>query len=84
MTPVVLIDYLFNAILIAIFIRAILSWFPVSRENPIVSVVFQITDPILAPVRRIMPRTGMIDLSPMVTIIVLFVIRELARGLLQG
>ena len=84
MTAVALIDYLFNAILIAIFVRAILSWFPVNRENPIVAVVFQITDPLLAPARRIMPRTGMIDLSPMVTIIALFIIREVLRGVLAG
>ena len=80
----VFIDYLVNAILIAIFVRAILSWFPVNRDNPIVAVVFQITDPILSPVRRIMPARGIIDLSPMVTIIVIVVIREVLRGVLAG
>ena len=80
----VFIDYLFNAVLIAIFVRAILTWFPVNRENPIVAIVFQITDPILAPVRRIMPGKGFIDFSPMVTIIALFVIREVLRGALAG
>ncbi len=80
----VFIDYLVNAILIAIFVRAILSWFPVNRDNPIVAVVFQITDPILSPVRRIMPARGIIDLSPMVTIIVIVVIREVLRGALAG
>ena len=80
----VFIDYLVNAVLIAIFVRAILSWFPVNRDNPIVAVVFQITDPILSPVRRIMPARGIIDLSPMVTIIVIVVIREVLRGALAG
>ena len=84
MSLFVFIDYLVNAVLIAIFVRAILSWFPVNRDNPIVAVVFQITDPILAPVRRIMPARGFIDLSPMVTIIVIAVIREVLRGALAG
>ena len=84
MNPFVLIDYLVNAILIAIFVRAILSWFPVNRDNPIVAIVFRITDPILSPVRRVMPGRGFIDFSPMVTIIVIVVIREVLRGALVG
>ena len=80
----VLIDYLVNAILIAIFVRAILSWFPVNRDNPIIAIVFQITDPILAPVRSIMPGRGIIDLSPMVTIILIVIMREVLRGALAG
>ena len=79
-----LIDLFINVIWIALFVRIILSWFPVSRDNPIVSAVFQITDPILAPIRRIMPRTGMLDLSPLVLFFLLFLIRELAHRTLAG
>ena len=64
---------------IALFVRVILSWFPVSRENPVVNVVFQITDPMLAPIRRIMPRTGMLDLSPLALFFLLFMLRELVN-----
>ncbi len=35
-----------------------------------------VTDPVLDPLRRLIPRIGMIDLSPMVAIIVLFAIRS--------
>ena len=59
-------------LLIAIVARALLSWFPISRSNPIVQLVHQITDPLIEPVRRIMPRTGVIDLSPMIVVIVLW------------
>ena len=59
-------------LLIAIVARALLSWFPISRSNPFVRLVHQITDPLIEPVRRRMPRTGMIDLSPMVVVIVLW------------
>ena len=69
---------------IALFVRVILSWFPVSRENPVVSVVFQITDPMLAPIRRIMPRTGMLDLSPLVLFFLLSFLRILVNAALAG
>lgn len=67
---------LFNAFLyiliIAMVARALLSWFPISRNNPFIRLVHQITDPLVDPVRRVMPRTGMIDLSPMVVVVVLW------------
>ena len=69
---------------IALFVRVILSWFPVSRENPIVAVVFQITDPMLAPIRRIMPRTGMLDLSPLALFFLLYFLRILVNSALAG
>jgi YggT family protein len=61
-----------------IFARVILSWVasPVSR-NPAVQFVRQVTDPMLAPIQSILPRTGMFDFSPMVAILVL----QLLRGI---
>jgi YggT family protein len=62
----------------AIFARAILSWFPMGGQgnNPIVSLVYQITEPVLAPLRSILPRVGSMDLSPMVAILILYVIQQ--------
>jgi YggT family protein len=61
---------------IAIIARALLSWFPnIDPRNPLVEFLIGITEPILAPIRSIMPRMGMLDLTPMVAIIVLQVIR---------
>ena len=48
----------------ALLIRVILSWFPVDPSNPIVRVLWEITEPVLAPLRRVIPRIGMFDLSP--------------------
>ena len=56
-----------------LFVRAILSWFPYdprSPLNPVRSVVFAVTEPVLAPFRRIIPPIGMIDISFLVAIIV--------------
>jgi YggT family protein len=62
---------------IAIIVRALLSWFPnVDPRNPFVEFIITITEPILAPLRAIMPRMGMIDLTPMVAIILLNIIGQ--------
>ena len=55
----------------AIFIRAILSWFNMSPDNPLIQVLNTITEPIITPIRNIMPRMGMMDLSPLVAILLL-------------
>ncbi len=56
-----------------LIVRALLSWFPYSPNsplNPVRRVVFTITEPVLAPFRRIIPPIGMIDISFLVAIIV--------------
>jgi YggT family protein len=58
----------------AIIIRAILSWFPISPSNPIIVILNYITEPVIAPLRRIVPRIGMIDLTPFVAIVILMII----------
>jgi len=60
----------------AIFIRVILSWF-LTRPNTLTIILDKITDPILAPLRRIIPRAGMFDFTPLVAIILLQLIANL-------
>ena len=67
-----------GALLVAIFLRVIFSWLGFNPENPIYGVVHEVTEPILAPIRRFMPRTGMIDLSPMIAFFLLFIILRAA------
>ncbi|MCH7593394.1 MAG: YggT family protein [Chloroflexi bacterium] len=55
----------------AIIARSLTTWFPNSRNNPIVQILYQITDPILIPLSRVIPRAGMFDFSPMVAVLVL-------------
>ena len=69
---------------LAIFVRALLSWFPVKADNPFVVVLVQITDPVLVPLRRLIPTVGMFDLTPMIAIILLNVIADLAANLVRG
>ena len=80
------INILVTFLWIAIVARVLLSWLPPPRQGSpffvIWQVVHQITEPILEPIRRVMPNMGMIDLSPMVAMILLFVIQFiLARAI---
>ena len=59
---------------ILILARVLLSWFDPGGRGRIAAFVIQMTEPILAPVRRALPRTGMFDLSPMIVLIVLGVL----------
>jgi YggT family protein len=60
---------------IAIIARALLSWFPnIDPRNPAVEFLITITEPILGPIRAVMPRLGFIDLTPLVAIILLQVL----------
>ena len=56
---------------LAIFLRAILSWVSPGSTNVLVNILYQVTEPILAPLRRIIPRVGMFDFTPLVAIILL-------------
>ncbi|MDA1279314.1 MAG: YggT family protein [Chloroflexi bacterium] len=60
--------------------RALTSWFPDARRHPIVQLLYQITDPIMVPASRLIPRIGMIDISPMIVIILLFAISRQLTG----
>ncbi len=55
--------------MILIVIGVILSWVGHGVRHPIVPLIFQLTDPVLEPIRRVLPNLGGIDLSPLVAII---------------
>ena len=63
--------------LLIMLVRAVLSWFPYSHDsplNPVRRVVFTLTEPVLAPFRRIIPPVGMLDLSFLVAFIVVYLV----------
>lgn len=65
-----LLDYIFWAILI----RVLLSWVAPDPYNPFVQIMTQLTEPVMAPARRLLPPMGGFDLSP---ILILFLIQFL-------
>lgn len=68
--------------LVCLFVRVILSYFPISYGTPMAGVqraVGAVTDPILAPVRRLVPPVtlgggGVLDMSPVIVFVVVFIL----------
>ena len=78
----VVIDFVITLLTIAIFARVILSFvIPMAGARPhplLISInhlVNQVTEPILGPIRRVLPTFGMFDFSPMVALVILWLIR---------
>jgi YggT family protein len=55
----------------------IMSWLPVDRRNPLWTTVRGLTEPVLAPIRGVLPPMGGLDLSPMVLLIALQFLKRL-------
>ncbi len=56
---------------LAVLGRVLLSWFDPTGSSSVSRLLVQLTEPVLAPVRRMLPRTGMVDLSGFLVLIVL-------------
>ena len=76
-----LVSLTFSVLQIALFIRVISSWFRISPYSPWIRWTFQITEPILAPLRHVIPNIGMIDITP---IVAYFLLNILASVILSA
>ncbi|MBN8728588.1 MAG: YggT family protein [Xanthomonadales bacterium] len=61
-----LVNFVLMLYLGLILVRVLLSWISLERSNPVVPLIFQLTEPVLKPLRRILPAIGGFDLSPIV------------------
>lgn len=81
-----LINLIFTIFYLALLTRIILSFLPMLGVRPnrfiltIYGVALQITEPVLAPIRRVLPSFGMLDFSPMVVMIIMFIIQRALNG----
>ncbi len=71
------VEILFQILIFAILIRALISWFPIAPSHPLVRLLDDITEPILAPLRRVVPRLGMMDITPIVAMIALQILEQI-------
>ena len=71
-----------NVFMFAIIIQVILSWVNPGNYNPVTALLYSITSPITRPLQRLIPPISGIDLSPLVAIIGLQVLRMLVMPLL--
>lgn len=70
-----IVSVIFTALYWVILIRVLISWVNPDPSNPIVQFLYQVTEPILEPIRRVLPVLA-IDLSPLVAFAVIYVLES--------
>jgi YggT family protein len=79
-----LVQLLFDLYIIVLLARVLLSWVQVDPRNPVVNLIHQLTEPLLAPIRRLLPQSGSVDFSPMVAFIVVLIAEQIVLMLLRS
>ncbi len=69
---------------VAMLGRVILSWINLGPRNPVSVIIYQVTEPILQPIRRVMPKFGMLDFSPMIAIVLITFVQRILYRVLAG
>ncbi len=73
-------DLLLTALLFAIIGRVVLSWIDPAGRWAISRIILEITEPIIRPIRRIMPQTGTVDFSPMIAMLLISLLQRILEG----
>ena len=60
-----------------IIVRVIISWVNPNPYNPLVRLIRGLTDPVLEPIRRLLPDMGGLDISPFVAILIIWILMSL-------
>lgn len=76
------VNYLLLFIQYAIFARVIISWLPIPKDNRFIGLLYQITEPILSPLREIIGRSAiggnmMFDFSPVLALLIVGLLRNI-------
>jgi YggT family protein len=80
---VVIIQVLSQVITLLVFVHVILS-FVMSPYHPVRQAVDRVIEPLLSPIRRLLPQMGMFDFSPLVLIILVQIVSSILLNLLVG
>jgi len=78
------VNLFFYLLSLAILARVLLSWVRVSPYHPAVEFLYQITEPVLAPLRRVIPPVGMMDISPIIAMFLLRIIGQVLVAIIRG
>ena len=71
-----IVDTTIFILILAIVARSLLTFFPVDPRNVAYEFLYTVTEPILRPLRHVVPRMGMLDLTPMAAVFILFLLRS--------
>ena len=72
-----LLDSLLKIYCYIIIVRAIISWVNPNPYNPLVRLIRGLTDPVLEPIRRLLPDMGGLDISPFVALLIIWILMSL-------
>lgn len=65
-----------------VLIRCILSFFPHNPYQPIIKFIYDVTEPLMAPLRRLLPAAGGVDFSPMLLFLAIYFLQRLVGSYL--
>ena len=71
------INVLAQAEVVAIFVRVIMSWVPLRLPFGLNELVWNVTEPVLAPIRRFMPIAGGMDFSPFIALLLIQILASI-------
>ena len=81
-TFLIIFRYVCDILTILILLRVVISWYSPGPTNILVRLLYRVTEPLLSPLRRIIPRVGPLDFSPLLAVILIQVIRHFSIYLL--
>lgn len=73
---ITVIDVAFEVYIVLMFVRIVLSWIRHNPYQPVIKFIYEITEPVLAFFRRIIPPLGVVDLSPIVAFFVMGLVKN--------
>ncbi|MGE4317978.1 MAG: YggT family protein [Deferribacterales bacterium] len=74
--------WLLDVYIWVVIIRALMSWVSPDPRNPVVQLLHSVTDPVMEPLRRVIPPLGPIDITPMVFIFIIYFIKIMSLRLI--
>lgn len=83
-TLIDLVQFLSKIFYVLILARVVLSWVSPNPGNPLVGFIYRLTEPIMAPVRKLIPSAGGMDFSPMLVLAGIWVAETVLVRLLYG
>jgi len=72
-----LLSLLIEGYSLLVFATVLVSWFGGSDDNPVVQFLHRATEPALGPIRRVLPPLGGLDLSPLVLLVLLQILKSM-------
>lgn len=79
-----IVDIIFDVMMFLIVVRVILSFIRIDPYQPLIRYVYEITEPVLAPFRRLLPFAGGLDFSPILAWMALMLVRNIVLGIISA